>query len=51
LQPVIKELLATIYTDYSTCLDDEFTGNVEQQDAFSAGPVAGSLKLRFRKLT
>ncbi|PWY80091.1 benzoate 4-monooxygenase cytochrome P450 [Aspergillus eucalypticola CBS 122712] len=48
---VIKELLATVYTDYETYLDDEFTGNVEQVDAFSAGPIAGCLQLKFRQLT
>ncbi|RAK92430.1 benzoate 4-monooxygenase cytochrome P450 [Aspergillus costaricaensis CBS 115574] len=48
---VIKELLATIYMDYETYLDDEFTGNVEQVDAFSAGPIAGCLQLKFRRLT
>ncbi|EEP82158.1 predicted protein [Uncinocarpus reesii 1704] len=48
---VMKELLATIYMDYETALDDGFTGNVEQEDAFSAAPLAGCLKLRFRRLT
>ncbi|GFF57213.1 predicted protein [Aspergillus udagawae] len=48
---VMKELLATVYTDYETFLDDGFTGNVEQEDAFSAGPLAGCLKLKFCRLT
>ncbi|BCR94555.1 uncharacterized protein AKAW2_11601S [Aspergillus luchuensis] len=48
---VIKELLATVYTAYETYLDDGFTGNVEQVDAFSAGPIAGGLQLKFRVLT
>jgi unspecific monooxygenase len=46
----MEELLATVYTDYETSLDDGFTGNVEQEDAFSAGPLAGCLKMIFRRL-
>lgn len=51
MMPVMKELLATIYTDYETFPDDEFTGNVDQEDAFSAGPRAGCLKVKFRQLS
>lgn len=47
----MKELLVTIYTDYETYLDEGFTENVEQEDAFSAGPLADCLKLKFRRLT
>ena len=48
---VIKELLVTVYTTYETSVDEGFTGNVEQVDAFSAGPLADCLKLKFRRLT
>jgi unspecific monooxygenase len=47
----MNELLATVYTDYETSLDEGFTGNVEQEDAFSAGPLAGCLMLKFRLVT
>lgn len=50
-QTVITELLATVYTTYETYLDDGFTENVEQVDAFSAGPIAGYLQLKSRVLT
>jgi unspecific monooxygenase len=47
----MNELLATVYTDYETSLDEGFTGNVEQEDAFSAGPLAGCLMLKYRLVT
>ena len=47
----MKELLTAIYTDYETLLDEEFTANVEQEDVFSASPLAGCLKLKFRQVT
>ena len=47
----MKELLATIYTDYETFLDEGFTGNVDQEDVFSSSPLAGCLKLKFRRRT
>lgn len=47
----MKELLVTIYTDYETFLDEGFTGNVEQEDVSSSSPLAGCLKLKFRRLT
>ena len=46
----MKELLVTIYTDYETFLDEEFTGNVEQEDVFSSAPLAGRIMLKFRRL-
>ena len=47
----MKELLTTIYTDFETLLDEEFTENVDQEDVFSASPLAGCLKLKFRRVT
>ena len=47
----MKELLFTIYQDYETFPDEDFTGNVEQEDAFSAGPLADCVKLKFRRAT
>ncbi|KAF7940822.1 uncharacterized protein EAE97_007008 [Botrytis byssoidea] len=45
----MKELLVTIYTGYETHLDEEFTENVEQEDVFSSSPLAGCIKLKFRR--
>jgi hypothetical protein len=50
MKPVMKELLIAIYTDYETFLDEEFKGNVEQEDAFSSSPLAGCVKLKFGRL-
>ncbi|KAF9699566.1 hypothetical protein EKO04_002697 [Ascochyta lentis] len=47
---VMKELLIAIYTDYETLLDEQFTGNIEQEDAFSSSPIAGCVKLKFRQI-
>ncbi|PQE08038.1 cytochrome P450 protein [Rutstroemia sp. NJR-2017a WRK4] len=37
--------------DYETYLDEEFTENVEQEDVFSSSPLAGCIKLKFRRPT
>ncbi|KUJ15316.1 putative benzoate 4-monooxygenase cytochrome P450 [Mollisia scopiformis] len=48
---VMKELLITIYSNYETLLDEEFTESVEQEDVFSSSPLAGRIQLKFRRLT
>jgi hypothetical protein len=45
---VIKEVLAAIYTDFETVLDETSTGPIDQEDVFSASPLGHSLKLKFR---
>jgi len=47
----MKQLLFTIYTEYETLLDAEWSANPDQEDAFSAAPGPGCLKLKFRRLT
>ena len=47
----MRELLTTIYTDYETLLDEEFTGSMEQEDVFLSPPLADCLKLKFRRVT
>lgn len=46
----MKELLVAIYTNYETVLDEDFTGDVEQEDVFSSSPLAGRIQLKFRRL-
>ncbi|KAJ9144508.1 putative Benzoate 4-monooxygenase cytochrome P450 [Pleurostoma richardsiae] len=50
-QRVMKEIIFTIYTDYETFLDEEFTENVDQDDDFSSAPSSECIKLKFRRPT
>ena len=43
----MKTLLATIYTEFETSVVDD--SGMEQVDAVLAGPVGGSLTLKFRR--
>jgi hypothetical protein len=45
----MKEVLYTIYADYETFLDEEFTENVDQEDDFSSTPGSQCMKLKFRR--
>ena len=45
IEPVLKTIVAAIYTNYETTIvDDE---GIEQEDAFLAGPVGRKLVLTF----